>query len=57
VYAYGMMQPFKSNKNFVASLWDEDKQQEMNKFISTNKISFKNIPDLVKLFKYYDGLK
>lgn len=57
VCAYGMMQPFKSNKNFVASLWDEDKQQEMNKFISTNKISFKNIPDLVKLFNYYDGLK
>jgi hypothetical protein len=57
VYAYGMMQPFKSNQDFVASLWDEDKQQEMNKFISTNKISFKNIPNLVKLFNYYDSLK
>jgi hypothetical protein len=57
VYAYGMMQPFKSNKNFVASLWDENKQEEMNKFIGANKISFKNIPDLVKLFNHYDGLK
>ena len=57
VYAYGIMQPFKSNKNFVASLWEEDKQQEMNNFITTNKISFKSIPDLVKLFNHYDGLK
>ena len=57
VYAFGMMQPFKANKNFVASLWDENKQEEMDKFISANKISFKNIPDLVKLFNHYDTLK
>ncbi len=57
VYAFGMMQPFKSNKNFVASLWDENKQEEMNKFIGANKISFKSIPDLVKLFNHYDNLK
>jgi len=57
VYAYGIMQPFKPNKNFVASLWEEDKQQEMNNFITTNKISFKSIPDLVKLFNYYDSIK
>ena len=57
VYAFGMMQPFKANKSFVASLWDENKQVEMDKFISTNKISFKNISDLVKLFNYYDTLK
>jgi hypothetical protein len=57
VYAYGIMQPFKSNKNFVASLWDENKQQEMDKFIAANKISFKSIPDLIKLFNHYDGIK
>jgi len=57
LYAYGIMQPFKPNKNFVASLWEEGKQQEMNNFITTNKISFKSIPDLVKLFNHYDGLK
>ena len=57
IYAFGMMQPFKSNKNFVSSLWDENKQEEMNKFISANKISFKSIPDLIKLFKHYDDRK
>ena len=57
VYAYGIMQAFKSNKNFVASLWEEDKQQEMNNFITTNKISFKSIPGLVKLFNHYDSIK
>ena len=57
VYAYGIMQPFRSNKNFVTSLWEEPRQQEMNKFITDNKISFKNIPDLIKLFNYYDDMK
>jgi len=57
VYAYGVIQPFRSNKNFVASLWEEQKQQEMNKFIAANKISFKNTSDLIKLFNYYDGIK
>jgi len=57
VYAYGVMQPFKSNKTFIATLWDENKQEEMNKYISANKINLKNTADLVKLFTYYDGLK
>jgi len=57
VYAYGVIQPFRSNKNFVASLWEEQKQQEMNKFIAANKINFKNISDLIKLFNYYDSIK
>jgi hypothetical protein len=57
VYAYGMMQPFKANKNFIATLWDEDKQQEMNKYISDNKINFKSTSDLIKLFNHYDGIK
>jgi hypothetical protein len=57
VYAYGVMQPLKSNKNFIAGLWEEDKQQEMNKYISDNKINFKSTSDLIKLFNYYDGIK
>jgi hypothetical protein len=57
VYAYGIMQPLKPNKNFIAALWEEHKQQEMNKYISENKISFKSTSDLIKLFNYYDSLK
>jgi hypothetical protein len=57
VYAYGMIQPLKSNKDFIATLWDENKQQEMNKYISDNKINFKSTSDLIKLFNYYDGIK
>jgi len=52
-----VMQPLKSNKNFIAGLWEEDKQQEMNKYISGNKINFKSTSDLIKLFNYYDGIK
>jgi hypothetical protein len=52
-----MIQPLKSNKDFIATLWDENKQQEMNKYISDNKINFKSTSDLIKLFNYYDGIK
>ena len=57
VYAYGIMQPFRSNKNFVASLWEEHKQEEMNKFIADHKMNFKSASDLIKLFNHYDSLK
>jgi len=57
VFAYGIMQPFRSNKNFVAALWEEDKQEAMNKYISAYKINLKSTPDLVKLFNHYDSLK
>jgi hypothetical protein len=57
IYAYGLMQPLKPNKNFMAALWEEDKQQEMTKYISDNKINFKSTSDLIKLFNYYDGIK
>ena len=56
VYAYGIMQAFHPNKSFVISLL-EDKEQAMNMFISTHKINFKKIPDLIKLFNYYEGLQ
>lgn len=57
VYAYSMIQPLKPNKNFIAALWEEHKQDEMNKYISDNKVSFKSTSDLIKLFNYYDSLK
>jgi hypothetical protein len=57
VYAYGIMQPLKSNKSFIATLWDENKQPEMNKYISNNKISLKNTSDLIKLFNRYNAMK
>jgi hypothetical protein len=56
VYAYGIMQAFHPNKSFVISLL-EGKEQAMNTFISTHKINFKKIPDLIKLFNYYEGLQ
>jgi hypothetical protein len=57
VYAYGVIQPFKANKTFVATLWEENKQEVMNKYISANKINLKKTYDLIKLFSYYDSLK
>jgi hypothetical protein len=56
VFAYGIMQEFHSNKNFVISLM-EDKELAINMFINTNKINFKKIPGLIKLFSYYNELQ
>jgi hypothetical protein len=56
VYAYGIMQVFHPTKNFIASLWEEDKEQTINKFIETNKINFRKTTDLIRVFNYYNGL-
>ena len=56
VDAYGLMQPFRPGKDFIASLFEEDKAQLANAFIDANRINFKKIPDLVKLFNYYNDL-
>jgi hypothetical protein len=56
VEAYGLMQPFRPGKDFIASLFEEDKAQLANAFIDANRINFKKIPDLVKLFNYYNDL-
>jgi hypothetical protein len=56
VYAYGLMQVFHPTKELVNSLFEEDKDQSTRTFIDTNKINFKKIPDLIKLFKYYNSL-
>ena len=41
------MQPFHANKSFINSLWEEDKQQEINKYISENNMNFKSTTDLM----------
>jgi hypothetical protein len=56
VYAYGLIQTLHPTKEFIDSLFEEDKQQAAKAFIETNKISFKKIPDLVKAFNYYNNL-
>jgi len=56
VDAYGLMQPFRPSKDFIASLFEEDKAELVKAFIVSNKINFKKTPDLVKLFNYYNDL-
>jgi hypothetical protein len=56
VYAYGLMQVFHPTKEFINSLFEEDRQQSAKTFIETNKINFKKIADLVKVFNYYNSL-
>ena len=55
VDAYGLMQVFHPTKEFVTSLFEQDKEQATKAFIETNKISLKKIPDLIKLFNYYNN--
>jgi hypothetical protein len=55
VYAFGIIQAFHPNNSFVISLL-EDKEQDINAFIKTNKTNFKKITDLVKLFEYYNSI-
>ena len=57
VYAYGIMQTLRPTKSFITSLLEEDKQQAINRYISANKINFKKVPDLIKLFNYYDSIQ
>jgi hypothetical protein len=54
-YAFGIMQAFQPGKNSVISLL-EDKEPLVSKFIDTNKINFKKITDLIKLFDYYNSI-
>lgn len=55
VYAFGIMQTFRPNKNFVMSLM-EDMDPLISKFIDTYKINLRKIPDLIKLFEYYNSI-
>jgi hypothetical protein len=56
VDAFGLMQPFHPTKEFIISLFEEDKASPAKAFMETNKINVKKIPDLIKLFNYYNGL-
>lgn len=53
VYANHTMQAFQNNKDFVFRLL-KDKEQAVRQFIETNKTDIKRIPDLIKLFTYYN---
>ena len=55
VDAYGLMQPYRPTKEFVTSLFEQDKEQATKAFIETNKINLKKVPDLIKLFNYYNN--
>ena len=55
VDAYGLMQAFHPTKDFVTSLFEQDKEQATKAFIETNRISLKKTPDLIKLFNYYNS--
>jgi len=55
VDAYGLMQAYHPTKEFVSSLFEQDKEQSAKTFMETNKINLKKIPDLIKLFNYYNN--
>lgn len=56
IYSNNEMKVFYPNKSSVIALL-KDKEREINMFIDTNKINCKKIPDLIKLFTYYNGLQ
>lgn len=56
IYIKNEIKAFHPNKSSVIPLL-KDKEQDTNIFIDANKINFKKIPDLIKLFTYYNGLQ
>jgi len=56
VYAYGVMHEFHPTKDFIFSLFEENKEQAVHKFFEENKINFRKTSDLIKLFNYYNIL-
>lgn len=56
LYANGALHSFQPAKDFVLSQL-EDKKPLMVAYLEANKINFKKIPDLIKLFGYYNGLE
>jgi len=49
------MKRLKKDKAFILSQL-ADKQAEINQFIQSNKINYKNTDDLIKLFNFYNSL-
>lgn len=53
VFSNKNMQFFHPTKNFILALF-KNKEQAVNMFMANNKTNFKKIPDLIKLFHYYN---
>lgn len=49
------MEKFSNKRQFLKIF--NDKEKELNKFIDSNSISFKNTGDIIKVCNYYSGLK
>jgi len=55
VYANNAIREFRPNKNFIISVL-KNKEQEINKFIDTDRTNFKKTKDVVRLINYYNSL-
>jgi len=53
--AKGSMKKLKKEEDFILAELS-DKQAEVKEFIRSNNINFKNIDQLIKLFRYYNSL-
>ena len=54
VYAENIIQAFHPTKTFLLSIM-KDKVEIVKLFIDANKMNLKSVPDLVKLFNYYNS--
>ena len=54
-YVNGFMKRWKKDKDFVLAEL-ADKQKEINQYVLTNKVNFKNADQVAKLVKYYNSL-
>lgn len=55
VFSNGKMEKLKKDKDFILGFMS-DRPEEIDEFLKTNKINFKNITSLTSLFEYYNSL-
>jgi hypothetical protein len=55
VFANNTLQVFHPKKDFIISLL-KSKEQEITRFIDSNKLNLKKTKDIIRLFNYYNGL-
>jgi hypothetical protein len=55
LFTKGEMKRLKKDKDFIMAEL-ADKQVQVNEFVQTNKINFRNVDQLVKLINYYNTL-
>lgn len=48
-----MIEPFKWNKRSIVALIDDSKKKDFEKYMSTNKLSYKDESDVSKMLKYF----